>query len=93
MYCLQQIEIHHGIVHQIQTILVFYLVPTRWKPMNNATWTELGAMINAPSDMYTHISLDGIHPLNDGSTLDSLRSAHLADILTEYRSILDKVDR
>ena len=42
--------------------------------------------------MYTHISLDGIDPINDGLSLDNLRSAHLADIMTEYRSIINKVE-
>jgi len=70
----------------------FYVVPSKWKAVNNATWSELGAMINAPSGMYTHISLDGIHPINNGLTLDSLRSSHLADIMAEYRSIMDKVN-
>ena len=31
----------------------FYVVPSQWKPVNNATWMELGTMINAPSAMYT----------------------------------------
>jgi hypothetical protein len=44
----------------------FYVLPSKWKAVNNATWIELGAMINAPSEMYTHISLDGINPINNG---------------------------
>ena len=33
----------------------FYVVPSKWKPVNNATWIELGAMINAPSrNVYTY---------------------------------------
>jgi len=70
----------------------FYVVPSKWKAVNNATWLELGAMINAPLGMYTHISLDGIHPINNGLALDSIRSSHLADIMAEYRSMMDKVD-
>ncbi len=69
----------------------FYVVPSRWKPVNDATWIELRAMINAPSGMYTHISLDGINPINNGLPFDNLRSSHLADIITEYRSIIDRV--
>jgi hypothetical protein len=49
-------------------------------------------MINAPSGMYTHISLDGIHPVYNGLALDNLRPSHLADIMTEYRLIIDKVN-
>ena len=49
-------------------------------------------MINAPSGMYTHISLDGINPINNGLLLDNLRSSHLADIITEYRLIINKVE-
>ncbi|CAF1069369.1 unnamed protein product [Adineta steineri] len=70
----------------------FYILPSKWKPVNNATWSELGAMINAPSGMYTYISLDGIHPLDNGLTINSFRSAYLADILAEYRLITDKVE-
>jgi len=70
----------------------FYVVPSSWKGVNNATWIELDAMINAPSGMYTHISIDGINAINNGLGLDSLRSSHLADIITEYRSIINQVD-
>jgi hypothetical protein len=70
----------------------FYVVPSKWKAVNNATWIELGEMINAPTGMYTHISIDGINPINNGLALNNIRSAHLADIITEYRSIIDKVD-
>jgi hypothetical protein len=70
----------------------FYVVPSKWKAVNDATWSELGAMINAPTGMYTHISLDGINPINDGLALDSRRSSHLADIMTEYRLMMNNVD-
>lgn len=69
----------------------FYVVPSKWKAVNDATWNELGAMINAPEGMYTHISLDGIKPVNNGLSLDSLRSSHLADIITQYRLMINKV--
>ena len=49
-------------------------------------------MINAPSGMYTRISLDGVHPVNNALQLDSLRSAHLADIITTYRLYIDSVN-
>ena len=71
----------------------FYIgTNSNWKPVNDATWIDLSDMINAPSGMYTRISLDGIHPINNGLTLDNLRSAHLADIITAYRSIINYVD-
>jgi hypothetical protein len=70
----------------------FYVVPSNWKAVNNATWIEIGVMLNAPEGMYTQISLDGINPINDGSSLDGLRSAHLADIIADYRSIISKVE-
>jgi len=70
----------------------FYVVPSKWKAVNDATWIELGEMINAPGGMYTYISIDGINPINNGLSLDNIRSSHLADIITEYRLIIDKVD-
>ena len=70
----------------------FYVrIPSNWKPVNDATWMELASMINAPSGMYNHVSIDGIHPINNGLQLDGLRSAHLADIITADRSIIDFV--
>jgi hypothetical protein len=43
--------------------------------------TSLGNT-KALSKMYTHISIDGINPVNDCSTLNSLSSSYLADIIT-----------
>jgi hypothetical protein len=37
--------------------------PSHWKLVNNASWIELSAMINAPKAMYTHISLHDVHPV------------------------------
>jgi hypothetical protein len=48
----------------------FYVVLSQWEILNDATWIELGKMINASSGMYTHISLDGIHPINNGLLFD-----------------------
>lgn len=70
----------------------FYVVPSKWKPVNNATWIELGRMINAPEGMYTHISIDGIKPIYTGLALDNIRSTHLADIITEYRLIINQIN-
>ena len=69
----------------------FYVISAQWKPVNDATWIEIGKIINHPSGIYSQISLDGIQPINNGLPLDNLRSAHLADIFAEYRFILDKV--
>lgn len=71
----------------------FYIqTSSDWKPVNSATWVELSSMINEPTGMYTKISLDGIHPINNGLQLDSLRSAYLADIITAYRSLINYID-
>jgi hypothetical protein len=71
----------------------FYIkVHSNWKSVNDATWIELSGMINAPSGMYTHISLDGIHSINNGLQLDNLRSAYLADIITDYRSLMNYIE-
>ena len=64
-----------------------------WKPVNNATWVDLSSMINAPSGMYTRISLDGLEPVNNGLSLSGLRSAYLAEIIASYRAIIDQVNR
>jgi len=53
----------------------FYIkTSSNWKPVNNATWIELSLMINTPLGMYTYISLDGIHSINNGLQLDCQRS-------------------
>jgi hypothetical protein len=76
-----------------QNDIGFYIrVDSIWKPVNDATWIELASMINAPSGMYTYISINGINPINNGLQLDGLRSAHLADIITAYRSFMDYVN-
>jgi hypothetical protein len=64
-----------------------------WKPVNNATWVDLSSMINAPSGMYTRISLDGVEPVNNGLSLSGLRSAYLAEIIASHRAIIDQVNR
>jgi hypothetical protein len=76
----------------IKNDIGFFVLSNKWKAVNNATWIELGSMINAPEGMYTRISLDGINPINNGLSLDGLRSAHLTDIITGYRLIIDKVN-
>jgi hypothetical protein len=70
----------------------FIGISSQWKPVNEATWIELSAMINAPSGMYTHISLDGIHPVNDGLQLDNRRSVYLAELIAAYRSLMSYVE-
>jgi hypothetical protein len=64
-------------------------VLSRWKSVNKAIWIELSEIINTPSRMYTHISIDWINPVNVGSALNSIRSSHLADIITQYRTSID----
>ncbi|CAF1215727.1 unnamed protein product [Adineta ricciae] len=70
----------------------FYVVPSRWKPVNNATWSELAAMINAPTGMYSHISINRKDPLQNGLQLNSRQTAYLADIVADYQSMMYKVD-
>ncbi|UJR29495.1 hypothetical protein I4U23_010709 [Adineta vaga] len=74
-----------------QNDIGFFVVPSRWKAVNNATWIELGAMINAPLGMYSHISIDGENPIQNGLLLGSRQTAHLGEILAEYRLMMDKV--
>ena len=69
------------------------LSSSSWKPVNNATWMDLSSMINAPSGMYTRISLDGIDSVNNGLSLSGLRSAYLAEIIASYRAIIGQVNR
>ena len=73
----------------------FFIVgpSSQWKPVNNATWMDIASMSKSVRGLYSHISLDGRTPLNDGLLLNGLRSAFLAEILTAYRTLISQVDQ
>ena len=68
----------------------FYINSSGWKKINDATWIELSEMINSPLGMYSQISVDGINPIENGLLFDNIRSSYLADLVTQYRFILDQ---
>ena len=62
------------------------LSSSSWKPVNNATWMDLSSMINAPSGMYTRISLDGIDSVNNGQSIPSGGILVLASNSANYQT-------
>lgn len=69
----------------------FYINSPEWIKVNDATWLELSQMINSPQGIYSQISLDGKSSIKNGLLLDNIRSAYLADLIAQYRFIINQI--